>query len=89
MACEKGNLPLVQYLIEKGADIEVKDYFENTPLHCASSHGYTDIVKYLLSKGANKNVKNQARLMPYDFAKKDEIRELLDWRKPFHPEDVV
>ena len=33
-AC-KGHLQIVQYLIEKGADMEAKDRDEQTPLHIA------------------------------------------------------
>ena len=33
IACEKGHLPIVEYLLEKGADIEAKDKWQNTPLH--------------------------------------------------------
>ena len=36
LACSNGNLPIVQYLIEKGANIEAKTYMhQDTPLHIA------------------------------------------------------
>ena len=57
-ACEKDNLPIVQYLIEKSANIEAKDNYQETPLHRASVNDNTDIVEYLVSKDANKNTKD-------------------------------
>ena len=67
-ACLRGNLQVVQYLVEKGANIEAKDWDKNTPLHLASYRGNTDVVKYLVSKGANKYAKNIWHQTPYDVA---------------------
>ena len=47
MACQFGNLSIVQYLIEKGANIKVKDENKQTPLYYASKECNTDIVKYI------------------------------------------
>ena len=48
-ACPGGHLPIVQYLIENGADLEAKDKEQQTPLQLASKYDHTDIVKYLTS----------------------------------------
>ena len=72
-----GHLPIVKYLIEKGANIEAKDEYQKTPLHMASNYGKTDVVKYLVSKGANKNAKDKYGNTPYYWAYSNEIRELL------------
>ena len=54
------HLPIVEYLISKGANINVKDeYWKKTPLHYASGRGKADIIKYLISKGANKKYQRQ------------------------------
>ena len=50
LACKKGSLPIVQYLIEKGVDIEAKDIEELTPLHYACQNGHLPIVQYLMKK---------------------------------------
>ena len=52
-ACENGYLPIVDYLISKGANIEAKDKEGKTPLHYACSNNHSLIVGYLISKGAN------------------------------------
>ena len=65
-ACKKGNLEIVEYLVETcGADIEQKGIYEVpddrtnhivSPLWCAAVSGRLEIVKYLVRKGANVNV---------------------------------
>ena len=43
IASSVGSLPIVPYLIEKGANIEAKDYDQWTPLYYACSKGYLQI----------------------------------------------
>ncbi|EAX99919.1 hypothetical protein TVAG_159390 [Trichomonas vaginalis G3] len=57
-ASEKGNLRLVQSLIECGCDKESKDNDGCTPLIWATENGHLEVVKYLISVGADKEAKN-------------------------------
>ena len=50
-AYEEDNLPIVEYLISKGANIEVKDKDGATPLHYSCINGHLQITAYLISKG--------------------------------------
>jgi ankyrin repeat protein len=52
-ACELGRKDVVEYLLEKGANKEVKNYAGDTPLHIACKEGKYDIVKLLLDRGAD------------------------------------
>lgn len=54
-AVKRGDLATVQYMVEKGQDIEAKDTgsLEQTALGWAAFIGYEDMVDYLISKGAN------------------------------------
>lgn len=52
-AIVSGNLQIVQFLVEKGANLCLKD---DCPLRCAEMHKNIPIIKYLISKGANINV---------------------------------
>ena len=49
-----GHLPIVQYLIEKGAKIEANDYEKLTTLHKACNEGHLPVVQYLIEKGESK-----------------------------------
>ena len=50
IASRKGHLPIVQYLIENGANIEAKGFQKQTPLHIACAKGHLPIVQYLIKK---------------------------------------
>ena len=56
-AASNGHLPIVQYLVEQGADKE-KTYGSNTPLMNASWYGHLDVVRYLLEQGADREKKS-------------------------------
>ncbi|KAK1656687.1 hypothetical protein BDP55DRAFT_515338, partial [Colletotrichum godetiae] len=56
IACKKGNIGLVQMLLEKGAEVTVADNDGWTPLNSASDSGHVDVVKLLLEKGADVTV---------------------------------
>lgn len=49
-ACKEGYLTIVEYLIEKGARIDVMDNENYTPLHHACAKGHFDVIKYLQEK---------------------------------------
>ena len=51
-------LDIVQYLVEKGTNINIKNMECWTALMWASKEGYLDIVKYLAYKGADIDIKN-------------------------------
>ncbi|XP_027175387.1 tankyrase-1 [Coffea eugenioides] len=51
LTCLYGHLPCVQLLLERGANLEVKDEDGALPLHDACAGGYTDIVQLLLNSG--------------------------------------
>ena len=42
----------VKLLVSKGADINIKNRYGNTPLNTASGFGYFEIVKYLIEHNA-------------------------------------
>jgi ankyrin repeat protein len=48
----------VKFLLDKGADVNVKYNHSRTSLIFASQHGNVDVVKLLVDKGADVNVKD-------------------------------
>ena len=58
-ACNNGNLPSVQWLIErKNISLDIKGQNEGTLLHYACHAGHLPIVEYLLYKGCNPLIKD-------------------------------
>ena len=48
-ACQNGDLETVKFLVEKGADIRVKD---DGAVRYASQNGHLETVKFLIEKGS-------------------------------------
>ncbi|KAL9266297.1 BRCA1-associated RING domain protein 1-like protein [Drosera capensis] len=59
LSCLYGNFPCVQLLIERGADIEVKDEDGAIPLHDACAGGYYNIVELLLNNATSPDKKKR------------------------------
>jgi len=60
LASEKGYTEIVKLLLDKGADVNVKEIPDGiTALMWASQGGYTEIFKLLLEKGADVNAKRK------------------------------
>ena len=77
-----GHLSVVVLLVERGADIQHRNSWGNTPLHTASSCGYAEIASFLIDRGADINARslNPDRTTPLHLALKydhDEIVRLL------------
>ncbi|WP_029520228.1 ankyrin repeat domain-containing protein [Persephonella sp. IF05-L8] len=58
VAVKEGDIELVKYFLDNGADPNIKGAFGETPLHIAVDRGYLDIVKLLLEKEADPNVQS-------------------------------
>lgn len=58
LAAANGWKNVVDFLLDKGADVNKQDNDGNTPLHRAAERGYIDIVQSLLDKNADIFLKN-------------------------------
>jgi hypothetical protein len=56
-AASNGHTAVVQFLREKGANIEARDILEQTALHITAAHGHIATVQLLLEMGADTEVK--------------------------------
>jgi ankyrin repeat protein len=54
-AAAHGHMPIVQLLLQRGADPNVASDENMTPLHSAAYHGYAGIVHLLIDAGADVN----------------------------------
>ena len=55
IAAGDGNLPLVQLLLGRGADINADDFWGGNAVTSAAAGGYCDVVQYLVDRGADVN----------------------------------
>lgn len=63
-ASRKGALQIVKQLIEKGATIETKTAYGQTPLYLAAMNGHEEVVRFLLEKGASPQITDTFYNMP-------------------------
>lgn len=63
-AAENGHLATTRMLVALGADVELKDKYQDTPLKSAARAGHLHIVHYLLSLGANPNATGKSGSTP-------------------------
>ncbi|MDQ7821436.1 MAG: ankyrin repeat domain-containing protein [Candidatus Eremiobacteraeota bacterium] len=52
MAAEKGNLPMVEFLVGKGAEIGAKDKKGQTALYLAGKQNHLEVAEFLRKQGA-------------------------------------
>src|ERR1700730_11112971 len=57
-ATRKGDVAQVKALLDKGASVNAKSPYGQTPLFFACDRGYTEIVKLLIDRGADVNVED-------------------------------
>ncbi|MBN8827690.1 MAG: ankyrin repeat domain-containing protein [Sphingobacteriia bacterium] len=56
LAVKSREIHIVEFLLENGANPNLKDDLESTPLHCAALQPSTEIAKLLLDHGADINI---------------------------------
>jgi len=79
MACMRGFTKVARVLILNGADKDVKDFDENTPLHCASEFGHIECIIFLIKEAeVNPTIKNKFGYTPSDIAQNMQIRQLFE-----------
>lgn len=67
IAAVTGQLPLVQLLVEKNADVDKQDNVHGwTALMQATYHGNKEVVKYLLNQGADVNLRAKNGYTAFD-----------------------
>ena len=60
-ASELGDLSLVQCLVERGVDVNIKDKYCNTPLYMACINNHLPVVEYLTAQpNSNININNES-----------------------------
>ena len=79
MAITYNNIEMVNYLIEKGINVNSTNRKSGfTPLMAAVSYGRGKIVKILLDNGANKEASDSKGFKAVDFARKMNKKSILE-----------
>lgn len=75
-----GSVPISEFLLSRGADINASNTMQSTPLHTAIENKQDDVAKLLIEKGANLNIKGRGGNTPLHaaaYSNRKEIAELL------------
>lgn len=67
-AAQGGNVPLLKFLIKKGADVAKKEKDDYTALHVAALQGGPEAVEVLLKHGADPNATDKRHQTPLHMA---------------------
>jgi hypothetical protein len=92
-AARKGDLAAVKALCEKGAAIETKTPYGQTPLYLAAMSGHADVVEFLVGKGARTDVQDtfyKASMLDFVLQRKHyEVAKTLISKGTGNPDDEL
>lgn len=77
-ALNNGHAGTAELLITKGANVNVKNCYKETPLHKASLKGLSGITELLISKGADINAKNGSNQSPLFYAVDNGHKDIVE-----------
>lgn len=78
---------IMNFLLENGADINIRNKMGMTPLMQHAINGNNRLVKILLERGADINAKSE--MTAFDLAKNEEIKNLIKSTKNNNPQKLV
>ncbi len=92
-AASKGNLPMVQYLLAEGVDINYHKAnmvfpYESTAITEAARHDNLEMVHYLAEQGADILIEDKYGDRPYTLAVKNKNKEMIEFLKELEPADL-
>lgn len=80
-ASEEGYLPIVQLLVQHGADVNSMNHSQKTPLMLAAEKGHLDVVAFLLRRGADKDLRDKNGKSAEDLARARSHFDVVDLLK--------
>ena len=77
-AAEAGNITVVKYHLDAGADVNAKGRYGRTPLHYAATRGLKKIIELLIAQGADVNTKIEVG----DYKGQTPLDGAIQWNHP-------
>ena len=78
LASSCGHAEVAELLIERGADVNARSIYRETPLHLASLNGRIEMVNLLVREGADLNARNQDGSTPLHVACSGDQKEVVE-----------
>ena len=67
IACQNGNKRVAKAVLRRGADMNVRNFKGNTPLHYCYHYGYgVSLGEYLISKGGDAGIRNNQGMAAWE-----------------------
>ena len=82
-AAQNGKLDVVQWLVEKGADVSASDKYGWTVLHFAAHNKKLDVVQWLVEKGADVSASDKEGNIAVDVAEMQGDDEMVKWLQSY------
>ena len=79
IAAENGHQPIVEFLVQSGANINKEDKYQKTPLYIAAENGYQSIAEFLVKSGADIHHQTVEKETPYTIAQKHQQKEIIEY----------
>ncbi len=94
LACQCGYKEMVAFLLEKGANVNVRDHIGNTPLIVASGKNNKEMVELLVAHGAYINQENQfgetaLSIAEKEFSGSQDVAGVLKKANLMVPDDII
>jgi ankyrin repeat protein len=74
---------MVEYLISKGADVNILDHEGDTPLHVTETASMAEL---LIANGADPHIRNSEGFLPIETASEQEFDQVVQILKAYTPE---
>ena len=75
-AGQKNSIPIMEYLISQGSDVNAVDSWGYTPLHLATRKGLLENVKFLIKHGANIQIADRKNSLFFESMLQNKSEEL-------------
>jgi ankyrin repeat protein len=77
MACMHGHLEVVQILLDRGANVHVRDNNGSFPLHVAAAFNHADVCRLLLEYGADPDRKDWRNMTALEVAQQNKAERAV------------